>query len=248
MINTFLISLHEGAIGDFDGVLTEHDYGDLEDLDVLRAEGGPTEITEVKKDGWLGFTDKYWMTALAPKSGQAFNAVFKAQENGNTIAYQSQARLPAVSVAAGQSHDVTTELFAGAKEYRTIQSYEEDRGINKFVESIDWGIFFFLTKPMFKLLMFIQGIIGNMGWSIILLTLLIKIVLFPLAYKSYVSMGKMKKLQPEMEKLKERAGDDKQKLQKSMIELYKKEKVNPAAGCLPILLQIPIRFFRTRPN
>jgi YidC/Oxa1 family membrane protein insertase len=135
-----------------------------------------------------------------------------------------------------------SRLFAGAKEWEVIREYQNQTGIEKFLDSIDWGWFFFLTKPIFAALHFINVFIGNMGWSIIVLTLAIKAILLPLAYKSYVSMAKMKELQPEMEKIKERAGDDRQKLQKEMMELYKKEKVNPASGCLPILLQIPIFF------
>ena len=132
-------------------------------------------------------------------------------------------------------------MFVGAKEWETIRNYEKT-GIEGFLDSIDWGWFFFITKPMFAVLHWLNLLIGNMGWAIIGLTLLIKALLFPLAYKSYVSMAKMKELQPEMEKLKEQAGDDRQKLQQGMMALYKEQKVNPAAGCLPLLLQIPIFF------
>jgi YidC/Oxa1 family membrane protein insertase len=137
---------------------------------------------------------------------------------------------------------VTTRLFAGAKEAETIRDYQDNDNIDRFVDSIDWGWFYFLTKPMFWLLHWLNLAIGNMGVAIIALTLIVKAILFPLAYKSYVSMAKMKELQPEMEKLKERAGDDREALQKGMMELYKSNKVNPASGCLPILLQIPIFF------
>ena len=146
-----------------------------------------------------------------------------------------------VSVADGSATTVTSQFFAGAKEWDTIRSYQQ-AGVKGFIDSIDWGWFFFLTKPIFFVLHYLNQLIGNMGWAIIGLTLLIKALLFPLAYKSYVSMAKMKELQPQMEKLKEQAGDDRQKLQQGMMELYKKEKVNPASGCLPILLQIPIFF------
>ena len=133
-------------------------------------------------------------------------------------------------------------LYAGAKEWETIRAYQNEDDVPGFLDSIDWGWFFFLTKPIFAVLHYLNAMIGNMGWAIILLTLIIKAVLLPLAFKSYVSMAKMKELQPQMEKIKESAGDDRQKLQKEMMELYKKEKVNPASGCLPILLQIPIFF------
>ena len=146
-----------------------------------------------------------------------------------------------LTIAPGETAESTTQLFAGAKEWDTIRDYQKN-GIDRFVDAIDWGWFFFLTKPIFAALHFLHNLIGNMGVSIIVLTLGIKALLFPLAYKSYVSMAKMKELQPEMEKIKERAGDDRSKLQQEMMELYKKEKVNPASGCLPILLQIPIFF------
>jgi YidC/Oxa1 family membrane protein insertase len=147
-----------------------------------------------------------------------------------------------VTVAAGASIDASTQFFAGAQEWEVIRSYQNDLGIDRFLDSIDWGWFFFLTKPIFAVLHWLNGLIGNMGWSIIGLTLIIKALLLPLAYKSYVSMAKMRELQPEMEKLKEAAGDDREKLQKGMMSLYKDNKVNPASGCLPILMQIPIFF------
>ena len=145
------------------------------------------------------------------------------------------------TVAIGQTASVSTRFFAGAKEWEAIRGYQS-AGVDRFTDSIDWGWFFFLTRPIFVVLHWLNVLIGNMGWAIIGLTLLIKTLLFPLAYKSFVSMAKMKNLQPEMEKIKERAGDDRQKLQQEMMALYKKEKVNPASGCLPILLQIPIFF------
>ena len=185
-------------------------------------------------------TDKYWMTTLIPLPGQKFASVSKYTPANDT--YQADMRLPVMEISGGQDAEVTTLLFAGAKEVSTIRAYQNDLGIDIFVDSVDWGIFFFITKPIFALLNLIHGWIGNMGLSIIGLTLVIKTLLSPLAYKSYVSMAKMKKLQPEMQELKERTGDDKQAMQKEMMELYKKNKVNPASGCLPIFLQIPIFF------
>jgi YidC/Oxa1 family membrane protein insertase len=234
--------LHEGGVGEIDGELREIDYDEFLDFDPDPAEGGPANRIGVEADGWLGFTDKYWMTALAGGPGQPFTAVFKAVETARGPVYQTDMRLPTVTVAPGESAGATSLLFAGAKETPLLQDYQAEFGIAGFEDAVDWGWFFFLTKPIFQLLMLIQGVIGNMGFSIIVLTLIIKIVLFPLAYKSFSAMGKMKQLQPEMEKIKERAGDDKQKLQQEMMALYKKEKVNPAAGCLPILVQIPIFF------
>jgi len=147
-----------------------------------------------------------------------------------------------VSLGAGETATASTRVFAGAKEWETIRNYQNEQDVPKFLDSIDWGWFFFLTKPIFAVLHWLHNVIGNMGWSIIALTLIIKALLLPLAFKSYVSMAKMKELQPQMEKIKENAGDDRQKLQQEMMALYKKEKVNPASGCLPILMQIPIFF------
>ena len=237
MKNFFI--LHEGAVAMSDGELAEIDYSDMADFKYLESEVARAEVTQVTESGWIGFTDHFWMTTLIPGPGSAFKSVAKYDERRNL--YQTDAVLPTETVAPGQSVTVETQLFVGAKEWDTIRNYETN-GVSGFLNSIDWGWFFFLTKPIFAVLFWLNGQIDNMGWSIIALTLLIKAVLFPLAYKSYVSMAKMKELQPEMEKLKERAGDDRQKLQQEMMALYKKEKVNPASGCLPILLQIPIFF------
>ncbi|SEN11508.1 membrane protein insertase YidC [Palleronia pelagia] len=237
-LSNFFI-LHEGVVRMSDGELQELDYDDLPDLDLVEREAARADVIDVAQDGWIGFTDKYWMTTLIPTPGTPFTSVAKYVDNADI--YQTEVRLPTVEIAAGDSVETSMQLFAGAKEWETIREYEAD-GIDGFIDSIDWGWFFFLTKPIFAVLHWLNLMIGNMGWAIIALTLLIKAILLPLAYKSYVSMAKMKELQPEMEKLKERAGDDRQKLQQGMMELYKKEKVNPASGCLPILLQIPIFF------
>ncbi|WP_420586090.1 membrane protein insertase YidC [Ruegeria sp.] len=231
--------LHEGVIGMADGTLAEIDYGDVRDFDIDPNERAQAEVFQVKQDGWIGFTDHYWMTTLIPEAGTAFKAA--AKYDARRKIYQTETVLPTLTVAPGATEEVTTQLFAGAKEWGTIREYQSE-GVQKFIDSIDWGWFFFLTKPIFWLLHNINVLIGNMGWSIIGLTLIIKAILLPLAFKSYVSMAKMKELQPQMEALKEAAGDDRQKMQQGMMELYKKEKVNPAAGCLPILLQIPIFF------
>jgi len=232
--------LHEGIIRMADGELTELSYGDAEDFGFVEREGARAEVEDVAANGWIGITDHYWMTTLIPEPGQPFTAVAKYVANADI--YQTEARLPPVTVAPGETVSRTTHLFAGAKEWETIREYQNENGVERFLDSIDWGWFYFLTKPIFAVLHWLNALIGNMGWAIIALTLIIKAVLFPLAYKSYVSMAKMKELQPEMEKIKERAGDDRQKLQQEMMALYKNEKVNPASGCLPILLQIPIFF------
>ena len=232
--------LHEGIVGMQDGELIEANYDDMTEYDVVQREAARAEVRDVEANGWLGFTDKNWMTTLMPQPGQGFTAVSKYVPSADI--YQTEIRLPAVTVEAGTVVSVETNLFAGAKEWQTIRRYQNDLGFDRFLDSIDWGWFFFLTKPIFAVLHWLNALIGNMGVAIIALTLIIKALLLPLAYKSYVSMARMKELQPEMEKLKEKAGDDRQKLQQGMMELYKKNKVNPAAGCLPILLQIPIFF------
>ena len=237
MKNFFI--LHEGIIRMSDGELAEEDYGDIADLPILEKEGTHAERVEVQNSGWTGFTDHYWMTTLIPDQSSSFRSTTKYFAPQDI--YQVEAVMPSTVISDGSSTSISTQLFAGAKEWDTIRKYEQS-GVTGFLDSIDWGWFFFLTKPMFAVLHWLNVIIGNMGWAIIGLTLIIKAVLFPLAYKSYASMAKMKELQPEMEKIKERVGDDRQKLQQEMMGLYKKEKVNPASGCLPILIQIPIFF------
>jgi YidC/Oxa1 family membrane protein insertase len=244
MKNFFI--LHEGLIAMSDGELAEVDYDDVTDYEFNPREGAPAEVTQVTENGWTGFTDHYWMTTLIPEPGTPFKSVNKYDPKRDI--YQTEAVQPTVSVEPGEKVSTQTRLFAGAKEWEAIRAYENEGGVERFLDSIDWGWFFFLTKPIFAVLHWLNvtlagmGFAGSMGWAIIGLTLLIKALLLPLAYKSYVSMAKMKELQPQMEKIKETAGDDKQKLQQEMMALYKKEKVNPASGCLPILLQIPIFF------
>jgi YidC/Oxa1 family membrane protein insertase len=230
--------LHEGLVTMADE-LTETNWDDMPDFDIHPKEGVPAERIEDVKNGWIGMTDHFWMTTLIP--AQDVSSRLTAKYNPSLDIYQTETVMNKVTVEPGATATNTIRLFAGAKEWGTIREYQTD-GVTKFIDSIDWGWFFFLTKPIFWLLHEINKLIGNMGWSIIGLTLIIKAVLFPLAYKSYVSMAKMKELQPEMEKLKAAAGDDRQKMQQGMMELYKKNKVNPAAGCMPILLQIPIFF------
>ncbi|MBT9384895.1 membrane protein insertase YidC [Pseudooceanicola sp. CBS1P-1] len=234
--NFFVV--HEGLIRMSDGQLEETKYKKMSDMDVDPKEGTNAERIEVSDSGWIGFTEHYWMSTLIP-GHQPFRSTVKYYPAQNI--YQTEAVLDTQTVAPGKSVKVETQLFAGAKEADTIKAYQ-DAGVPRFFDSIDWGWFFFLTKPIFWLIHWLHSFIGNMGWSIIAMTIFLKALLFPLAYKSYASMAKMKELQPQMEKLKEKCGDDRAKLQKEMMALYKEQKVNPAAGCLPILLQIPIFF------
>ena len=231
--------LHEGAVAMANGELAETNWDDIPDAEVDPNWGRPAIVTPDVSEGWIGFTDHYWQSILIPTGVPSFEQALTYAPR--TDVFRAVTRLPTQDIAAGATVSVTTQLFAGAKEWETIREYQR-AGVEGFIDSIDWGWFFFLTKPIFWLLHEMNKLIGNMGVSIIALTLVIKAILFPLAYKSSVSMAKMKELQPKMEKLKESAGEDKQKLQQGMMELYKKEKVNPAAGCLPILLQIPIFF------
>lgn len=230
--------VHEGLIMRTDGKLDYRKYDKMVDLPDFESAKG--EQVDAKKDGWIGFTDHYWMTTLIPDQGKPYTAVAKYTP-GSDI-YQAELRQPLMSVAPGASSTSTTRMFAGAKEWETITAYQNRDGIAGFIDSIDWGWFYFLTKPIFFVLHWLHGLIGNMGLAIIGLTFFLKVLVLPLAYKSYVSMARMKELQPEIEALKEKAGEDKQKLQKDMMALYKERKVNPAAGCLPIFIQIPIFF------
>jgi YidC/Oxa1 family membrane protein insertase len=225
--------LHEGLIGVMDDSLKEISYHNaLED---------PPESFE-STSGWLGITDKYWAATVIPPQGEAFKASFSGSGTPGTERFQTDYLMGALVVPAGGSAEVQGRVFAGAKEVNLVDAYAERYAIPKFDLLIDWGWFYFLTKPMFFALDYFFRLVGNFGLAILVVTLLIKIVLFPLANKSYVSMSNMKKLQPELERLKERYGDDRMRMQQGMMELYKKEKVNPAAGCLPILVQIPVFF------
>lgn len=228
-----LYILHEGPIGVFDEVLEEVDYDDVQ------TEG---EMKYQTSGGWVGFTDKYWLTALIPDQTQTVNARMLHSKTGLIEKYQSDFVGQQMVVQPGASTQTTTRFFAGAKRVTLLDTYGEQLGIKNFDLAVDFGMFYFLTKPIFYALHYIHGVLGNFGIAILLLTVAIKAVLFPLANKSYVAMSKMKKLQPEIKKLQERFKEDKMRLNQEMMALYKKEKANPAAGCLPILVQIPIFF------
>lgn len=224
--------LHEGLIGYFgEEGLQEIDYGDLEDTNIISP--APAQA------GWLGITDKYWATALIP--GGTFKPRFAHFTEGRAR-YQSDFLVDPVTVQPGGTDTIEHRLFAGAKKTEIIDSYEARYGIPKFDLMIDWGWFYWITKPLFKLMNFLYQLLGNFGLSILATTVVIKAILFPLANLSYASMAKMKKVQPEMQKIKEEAGDDRLKMQQEMMALYKREKINPAAGCWPMLVQIPIFF------
>ena len=225
--------LHEGPYGVFDGTLEEYDYDDVQDAG---------RIEYQTTGGWLGFTDKYWLVALVPDQTEPLDARFDHVLSGSVDRYFATYQAQAYEVAPGESVEVTNRLFAGAKEVAIIDAYEENLGITQFDLTIDFGWFYFLTKPFFYALAFINGLVGNFGVAILLFTVCIKALFFPLANKSYRSMSKMKALQPELLKIRERYQDDRQQMNMEMMSLYKREKVNPASGCLPILVQIPVFF------
>jgi YidC/Oxa1 family membrane protein insertase len=226
--------LHEGLIG----VTGEEG---LQEVDYSEVEEDKQVVPGKSNDGWLGITDKYWGVALVPSTKQPFQPRFAYFEDGRPR-YQADFLGDPITVAPGQSMAVETLVFAGAKEVGTIQAYENERNIRQFDLLIDWGWFYFITKPMFWLIDTLYRFLGNFGLAILATTVIVKAVFFPLANKSYVSMANMKKVQPAMLEIREKYADDKMKQQQAMMELYKKEKINPLAGCWPIVIQIPVFF------
>ena len=217
---------HVGPIGVFDGK-ANYDVN-WKDLD----QGTQEAFRNIS--GWLGFTDKYWLTALVPQS--AMNGEFRRSPSGG---YQADFALAPATAAPGQTVTTQTRFFAGAKEKAWLDRYE-DAGITKLSKSIDWGWFEFFMRPIFDLLMFLFHTVGNFGVAIIGLTLIVRAIMFPIAQKQFQSMAAMRKIQPKMKAIQERFKDDKQRQQQEIMKLYQAEKINPAAGCLPILLQIPV--------
>ena len=225
--------LHEGPYGVFNSSLKEFSYSDFKDNKQQKI---------ATTGGWVGITDKYWMATLIPEQQQKVDVTIKQTGAGAELKYQIDYIAPGKVVAPGTTATTDARLFAGAKIVRIISDYETKYGIDKFDLTIDWGWFWFFTKPLFWLLEWLYVHLGNFGLSILVLTVIVKAVFFPLANKSYAAMSKMKALQPEMEKLKERYGEDRQRMNQELMQLYRREKVNPAAGCLPIVVQIPVFF------
>jgi len=226
--------LHEGLIGKFgDKSSEEVTYSSIEDkkLNTFNA-----------TNAWLGITDKYWAAVLVPKNDAHVIANFRAGKLGTLKTYQTDYLLDAQTIAPGATGSADARLFAGAKEVRVVNDYEKKLDLNHFDLLIDWGWFYFITKPLFSVMDYFYHLVGNFGLAILIVTVLIKIAFFPLANKSYASMAKMKAVQPQMTALRERFKDDKQKQQQALMELYKQEKINPLAGCLPIVVQIPVFF------
>ena len=226
-IQNFYIS-HEGFIGVFDDELKEDDYDDIEDNKIVRE----------TNEGWLGITDKYWMTVLVPEAGKNFKSTYQYNDSfkANYIINEP------VKINTNSSGVNSLRLFVAAKEVETIDAYAENQNIKKLDLVIDWGWFYFFTKPLFFVIDYLFKFSGNFGFAIVLITLAIRALFFPLANFSFRSMAKMKAVTPEMQRLKELHKDDKVKLQQEMMALYRKEKINPASGCLPVLIQIPFFF------
>ena len=221
--------LHEGFIGMFDDELKEEDYDDIEE----------EKFTINSSKGWLGITDKYWLTAIVPEKGKKFKSEFLSNDGKYKANFIIQEPIELRS-----NMSITNEInaFVAAKEVAAIDGYAERMGIEKFDLAIDWGWFYFITKPLFFVIEYFFKLTGNFGIAIIILTALVRLTFFPLANYSFRSMAKMKILQPEMIRLKELHKDDKTKLQQEMMTLYKREKVNPISGCLPVIIQIPFFF------
>ncbi|WP_108396168.1 membrane protein insertase YidC [Devosia submarina] len=226
---------HEGPHGVLgSNNLVSKKYSDLQNDQQVRFDN---------TSGWLGFSDKYWATAVLPKAGEQINALFSWKNTGSYDDYQTSfVETTPVVVAGGQTATHESYVFAGAKEESVISSYEQQYGFDRLELLIDWGWLHFITKPMYYLLTFLYGILGNFGLAILAVTVIVKALFFPLASRSYASMAAMRRVQPEMKAIQERLKDDRPAQQQAMMELYKKEKINPLSGCWPILIQIPVFF------
>ena len=226
--------LHEGLIGVLgDQSLQEYTYKKIDEK---------KDVAFDVTNGWLGITDKYWAAALLPETNAHLKAHFTAGKLGTLETYQTDYLLDAQTIAPGATGSANARLFAGAKEVAVVNEYEKQLNLNRFDLLIDWGWFYFITKPLFNVIDYFYRLVGNFGIAILLVTVLIKLAFFPLANKSYASMAKMKAVQPQMTALRARYPDDKAKQQQELMALYKKEKINPLAGCLPIAIQIPVFF------
>ena len=227
--------LHLGFVGVADGSEVDAKYTDFKDP-------GTPPKTFTSTGGWLGLTDKYWMAAVVPPQNEQYSGAYVGTElDGGTKAFQANYRLAARAVAPGATASVTHRLFAGAKVVTILRAYQ-DQGIVRFDNAVDWGWFWFFTRPLFWLLDTFYHWIGNFGLAILMLTVVMKLLFFPLANASFKSMSRMKKVQPQMEAIRKRFANDPQRQQQEMMELYRREKVNPLTGCLPQLLVIPVFF------
>ncbi len=223
--------VHEGMIGFLDSSLEEIKYSKLEDI------GDQKSYTTT--NGWLGFGDRYWFSSIILENNHNNKVKFShTAEDTYQVDYVGEQ----INIASGSIGNNKIRFYAGAKEIKLLDAYTDNLHINKLDLAVDFGWYYFLTKPFFYILDFLYHVIGNMGWAILLFAALLRLAMFPIANKSYESMSKMKKIQPKLKELQERYKDDKAKLQREVMETYRKEKINPAAGCLPVLIQIPIFF------
>lgn len=225
--------LHEGPLGVTDGALEEITYSKLKE---------EKTVTENNGEAWLGITDKYWLAAIIPPQKNKFKSTYSYYNSNGSDRYQVDYLSPAVAIGDGRTVNETVRFFAGAKEVLVLDKYAKDFNIPLFDRAVDFGKLYFLTKPMFYALNYFFHLLGNFGLAILMITICVKILMFPLANKAYHGMSQMKLLMPKMEEIKKRHQDDPLKLNQEMMGLYKKEKVNPASGCLPLLLQIPVFF------
>lgn len=224
--------IHEGAIGVFDGQLRQSKYGSWADENEAQRYSS--------RGGWVGITDKYWLTAFIPQQDEGIQAQFRTAEQGGVRVFETVYQSRPWTIAPGRAAVETTHLFAGAKRNEVLEAYGQSLGTQRLNDAIDWGMFWFLTKPIFIVLEWFYGLVGNFGVAILLLTIVVKLILFPLANKAYESMSRMRNLQPKMEEIKKKHGSDPAKQQQEIMALYQKEKINPLAGCLPLLIQMPI--------
>jgi YidC/Oxa1 family membrane protein insertase len=236
--------LHEGLIGVVGGQLREFTYSSARDEAKKEVEGRApgTVFSQASTGGWAGITDKYWLTALIPDQSLEALMSFRHAPEGGQDRWQVDFLASPKEVRTGQANSASSHFFAGAKEVRLLGRYAAALGIPDFDSAVDWGWFWFLTKPIFFAIDYIFLVTGNFGVAILIFTLFVKLLFFPLANKSYKAMAKMKKLQPLMTELKAKFGEDSQGLQREMMALYKREKVNPVSGCLPVIIQIPVFF------
>ena len=223
-------TIHVGPTGYLDGKsVFDTDYDDVEEA------AGRT--VRYNSAAWLGFTDKYWLAAIVPAKGERVTAAISSPSANN---YQTLFARDFRQIAPGTQVSTTSRIFAGAKEVATLEHYQDDQGITRLSNAIDWGWFEFFAVPIFKLLDWLFRQLGNFGVAIMALTLIIRLLMFPIANKQFASMAQMRVVQPKMKALQDRYKDDKPKMQQELMKLYKDEKINPLAGCLPILIQIPI--------
>ncbi|MBU6140740.1 MAG: membrane protein insertase YidC [Proteobacteria bacterium] len=228
--------LHEGMIGVFEGILKELSYKKM-----LKEK--KFEFQDSGENGsWLGVTDKYWLSALIPDKKVSYSAKFSENVSNKRTFFDSEFVGQEYKIAAGEELDFNHHLFAGAKKVKLLDQYAKDFELKLFDRAVDFGWFYFLTKPFFFIIDFLNKFLGNFGLAILAMTVLVKLALFPMANKSYAAIAKIKKLQPKIEALRERHKGDKLAIHREMMDLYKKEKVNPASGCLPVLIQIPVFF------